>query len=216
MNPVCVVDVLMIWCLIVAETVVLCMVPAAISRVAKIKMPLVVIFIHLAAYCVKNEVNLELLRTASCGESWTCDLHVTNPNPKKSHSSVLKYQKAATILEQPSHPHQPTASHDQIPTSLNRQNARSKRRSLDKHRRRNPQSLRFQIRPKPMGPRLLPPSAQNPQTMQSTVVGMARPRNPQGRVVEGRRREVIAFGEVDADTMEDYCAYCWAHGYAVS
>lgn len=66
-----------------------------------------------------------------------------------------------------------------------------------------------------MGPRLLPPRPQDPETMQGAMVRMAGPWHPEDRVVKGGGREAAASGEADAHAVAHHRAYCGQDGDAV-
>lgn len=51
--------------------------------------------------------------------------------------------------------------------------------------------------------------------MQSSLVRVAGPQHQEDGVVPGGGREATAPGQVDADAMEDHCAYHRPHGSAM-
>ena len=55
-----------------------------------------------------------------------------------------------------------------------------------------------------VGACLIAACAENPETMQSEMGRMARSRYSQNRMVEGRRRKVVALGEINANAVAHY------------
>lgn len=66
-----------------------------------------------------------------------------------------------------------------------------------------------------MGACILTSRSKDSQTMQGSVVRMARSGYPENRVVEGARQEAATFGKVNANAMKDDCADCRQDRYPV-
>ena len=58
-----------------------------------------------------------------------------------------------------------------------------------------------------MGPRILSSRSQDTQAMQSKMDGVVGSWHSEDRMVQGGRRKAASSGEVDADTVEDYCTH---------
>ena len=89
-------------------------------------------------------------------------------------------------------------------------------RSVEKHRGRGAQSLGHEVRKEPMGADRFASDQKNTETMQGTMVRVARSVNQENRVGARGGREAAASGQTHAHAMAHHSSRCWQDSRTVS